>query len=146
MILNLEIMTLDHLDKFKAREDILINVTEVCSRMLEDGNFKMFTVLDDKKPVMILAVQYITGNVGELIVYPATCFKAYTEFFRTSELFLEGVMEQLELTRLQASINSEKPKFIKWIETFGFVREGLMKSFGTNHEDYYLYSYTGRGL
>lgn len=60
------------------------------------------------------------------------------EVLRASESFLNALMK--DLRRVQCEVMAENTAAVKYIETFGFLREGTMKNYGPNGEDYYLYA------
>lgn len=50
---------------------------------------------------------------------------------------LNNMIKTFELYRVQATIMESE---VKWIELFGFMREGLLRKFGPNKEDKYIYA------
>ena len=50
---------------------------------------------------------------------------------------LNHVIKSLGLYRVQATIMESE---VHWIELFGFTREGLLRKFGPNKEDKYIYA------
>ena len=65
--------------------------------------------------------------------YPKTVFKA-------ARTFIIDAIEKMDLHRVQATIRATDLTAIGWIEHLGFEREGLMRKFGPNQEDQYLYA------
>lgn len=148
MTLDLQAFHMDHLQHFEAREDIMIDVANSCKEMFYDSQIMMFSVLHkNHDTILIIVLQFIKSNVGEITVYPSKDFISgapfLKEFFLKSDDFLYGIMNELELSRLQASIDISEPSFVTWIEGFGFEREGIMKHYGGDGKDYYLYGYGG---
>lgn len=63
--------------------------------------------------------------------------KAFHRLFRDR---MDLWYSMYNLVRLFTDVSAHDPRAIRWIESFGFEREGLQKSYGPNHEDYFLYA------
>lgn len=48
--------------------------------------------------------------------------------------------EMYHMRRICTDVAVGDPRAIRWIESLGFEREGLQKSYGPNGEDYFLYA------
>jgi hypothetical protein len=62
------------------------------------------------------------------------------EFFRHTQRRIQWHETNLNIRRTQVTIRAGYPFLIKWIELLGFQREGLMRKFGPEGDDYYLYA------
>ena len=54
--------------------------------------------------------------------------------------YLGGMIERLNLHRVQASIQETHKDSIKFMEYMGFEFEGTLRKYGTNQENYVLYA------
>ena len=70
---------------------------------------------------------------GEVTNHPVSVF-------RHTMLMIAEAIGKLHLHRLQATVLSTDEKAIRFVEGLGFQREGLIRKFSTNQEDYYLYA------
>jgi RimJ/RimL family protein N-acetyltransferase len=50
------------------------------------------------------------------------------------------VASDLNLRRIQAHCDVNVPKAVKFLEQIGFQREGLMRGYGEDGSDHYLYA------
>lgn len=62
------------------------------------------------------------------------------EFVKHINSRIEHYIQVLDLVRVQTSIRASKPLLVKWMKVLGFEREGLMRNFGPEGDDYYLYA------
>lgn len=49
-------------------------------------------------------------------------------------------MRELELSRVHATIRADFPNAEKWIKVVGFEKEGLMRGYGPDKEDHFLFA------
>lgn len=78
---------------------------------------------------------------GECWLVPSIHVKRYAKsVYKTAVEFIADTTEKLGLYRVQAVIMADNPVHVRWIERLGFEREGLMRKFGPNKEDKYLYA------
>lgn len=62
------------------------------------------------------------------------------EVVRTSKWYLEKGAAALKIWRAQAAVNAEWPAACRFAEICGLEREGTMRQFGPNREDFYMYA------
>jgi len=100
-----------------------------------------FTGLVNKKPIAAGGVNHLWDNVAEGWViaskeiwkYPITCARAIkvrTDYLATNN----------NIKRIQTGVKADCKKAIRFAEWLGFKREGLMKKYGPDGSDYYLYA------
>lgn len=100
-----------------------------------------YTLLLDGEPVVSSGIIHIGFNRGEAWTLVSSLFYKHrkTCFKRIKEMV--GIIAQsMELVRVQSTIRADKPWADRWMKHLGFEREGLMKRFGPNGEDFVLYS------
>jgi len=77
-------------------------------------------------------------GLGEIWLIPSKFVNKWPlGVFKTAKAYIDDVIDKLDLYRVQATIAEPE---VKWIEQLGFTREGLMRKFGPNKEDKYLYA------
>jgi len=54
--------------------------------------------------------------------------------------YLKRVIEDYDLRRVQALVRADIPIAVKYIEQLGFEREGLLRKYGREGEDQYMYA------
>lgn len=59
-------------------------------------------------------------------------------FTRLCRIYFSQAFECLKLHRLQAYIRSTEPAYIRWAESFGFVKEGVLRKYGPEGVDYLM--------
>ncbi len=89
--------------------------------------------------------RYSTGNHYEICLMMNVhlrkmSFKYKRATILANKKVIEMFRESCEPTRLQANCLENVRVFQRYAEGFGFKREGLMRKFGINGEDYYRYS------
>jgi hypothetical protein len=62
-------------------------------------------------------------------------------FLRGTRNLLLWAMDAFQLRRVQATCLTEPPAFHRTLESLGFVREGLMRGYGMDGTDHYLYAF-----
>jgi len=62
------------------------------------------------------------------------------EFIYVLRESIKYYMEELKLKRVQATIRADFPGAEKWIKIVGFEKEGVMKSYGPEGEDHFLFA------
>lgn len=78
---------------------------------------------------------------GEFWLVPSIHVPRYPKLvFKAARSFINDAINNMDLHRVQATIKANDPTAINWIERLGFEREGLMRKFGPNQEDQYLYA------
>ena len=67
-------------------------------------------------------------------------YKYPVSIARYTEGLFDGIMERNELRRIQASVNCNDVKSVKFADWLGFEYEGIMKNFGPDGADYFRYA------
>jgi len=75
---------------------------------------------------------------GDLWLIPSIYVNKYPlTIFKVASSYISNAIDTLKLHRVQAIIMQPE---VKWIEKLGFEREGLLRKFGPNKEDKYIYA------
>lgn len=99
------------------------------------GFGKQFEILAVLSGCMIMR-----GNFEVSALVSDDAKKCPIQFARHVSRRLDHYDEQLGLRRIQCTVRTGFPFLVKFIELFGFEREGLMRKFGPEGDDYYLYA------
>ena len=106
----------------------------LCETIVKDrrGDFEVLAVLSG---ALIMAGNFeVSALVGD------NAKKYPLEFFRTVKSRIENYEMKLDLRRVQCTVRDGFPFLVKFIKMLGFEREGLMRKFGPEGDDYYLYA------
>lgn len=103
------------------------------------------TILINNKPIACGGVHIFDTNrgVGEAwVVCDRNINKYIKPFFEISAGFLNEVIKTYGLRRLQARVVVDFELGVQYVEHLGFKREGTMKKFGPDGDDFYMYGRT----
>jgi len=64
------------------------------------------------------------------------------EFYRTVKSLIKEYEEKLNIVRLEMTVKHNLRDACKFAASLGFDQEGLMRKYGLNGEDYFLYART----
>jgi RimJ/RimL family protein N-acetyltransferase len=67
-------------------------------------------------------------------------YKYPVSIARYTDGLFEGIMKRNNLRRIQASVNCNDEKSVKFANWLGFEYEGIMKKFGPDGADYFRYA------
>jgi len=100
-----------------------------------------FTALVDGKVYAMFGLVPFWKGVYEAWLIPTSDLDEHKfKMCRTSLKFFEYTAKILRARRYQCYVHSQNFLSIRWIEMMVFKKEGLMKNFGPNQEDHFLYA------
>lgn len=83
----------------------------------------------------------ISAHAATLNMLMADCFvKVKKELIWVLRESIGHYMRELELSRVHATIRADFPNAEKWIKIVGFEKEGLMRCYGPDKEDHFLFA------
>lgn len=100
------------------------------------------TLLNDSLEIVACA-GVIMGfeGVGEFWMIPGKLVPKYPKsVWKEAKAFIDDSVERFKLCRIQATIREVDLKAIRWIERLGFEREGLMRRYGLDRLNYFMYA------
>lgn len=99
-----------------------------------------YTILIDRKIVFCGGVSLLGYGRGEVwLVFSTELYRHVKTVYRVMKMLLSIVVEQFRLTRLQTVVKCDIEAGTRFVEHFGFEREGLLRAYGPNGEDFYIY-------
>jgi len=101
-------------------------------------NMNAYSYYDDNQIIGILGVLKVNSNTCELCILLDECSKQYVGEIYHYAFKTLAVIQQY-FVRIQAVVRTDWLVAIRFIERLGFKREGLMKKFGPDGNDFYLY-------
>lgn len=85
-------------------------------------------------------VHFYWPGVGEAWTFMTSYLHKYRfSIHKHTARALDIIMNENSLYRVQAVVDASHKAAVSWIETLGFYREGLMKKYGPDGRDYYMY-------
>ena len=124
-------------------EDNLAKSDEIAKR---DGEFYLtrgpcFSAILDGRVIGSAGIMTMWPGVGEAWLLFSKEVENHKRFvYETVTEYLITLVCDLDLRRVQAHCNANLPVAIRFLEQMGFEREGLMRKYGTDGSDHYLYS------
>ncbi len=114
-----------------------------CLRELKvDSNNPALTIIHGKDEIL--------GFVSGSFIYPQvfTIFSLLSEsvkkypvaFHKEVERILSVYIETCDIKRVEMYVKASFKQAVRWAERLGFQREGLLKNYGIDCCDYYLYA------
>lgn len=101
--------------------------------------FSVFS--DDRLLIVIAGVGIIWEGVGVAWTVPSIYVDDYKlSFHKAVKDYLEKIIESNNLHRVQCYVHKDYDVSQKWVKRLGFYREGLLKQFGSDKADYYIYA------
>lgn len=105
------------------------------------GKLMAFTLISDGKPVAVGGIYEIWEKVGEAFaLISAEAVKYPKSLFKFFSINMEIGIEAGEYNRVQAAVKSDFEKGIRFVERLKFNQEGLMKYWGPDGSDYFMYA------
>lgn len=98
-----------------------------------------FTI--DEKPVGIIGVTVLRAHIAELWGFLSEDVKKYPLAFHKQCIeLLNKYFAELNVPRFQCYVMSEYLEGNRWMKLMGFQREGLLRKFGADGKDYFVWS------
>ena len=99
-----------------------------------------YTATYKAKVIVMFGLYPLWKGVAEAWMLPTEHLNDSKLIFHKASLrFFEYASEKLKLKRVQTYVCTTNYRAIKWMEMCYFDREGLLKKFGPDQNDYYIY-------
>lgn len=97
------------------------------------------TMLQDQKPIGIFGCfMFIPGVIHVWAYLSEEVRKTPISFHKECRKLFRFYSEKYRPLRLQIDVRADYPEGIKWAESLGFQKEGIMKNFGAQGVDSWL--------
>lgn len=117
-------------EEFKKWAEINANGAAFTCRRISDG-----------KIIACAGVRIIWPGCGEAWALFCDEIVSYKkDSLVITRKYLWRIIEDFKLRRVQAYIRADNPAAINYVEHLGFKREGLLRKFGMEGEDQYIYA------
>lgn len=116
------------------------------------GNREMFEIYQKIGPAITLlndryevvgcgGVIIVWEGIGQFWMIPGVLVPKYAKtVWKEVKLFIKDSTERFALHRIQATVREADPRAIRWIERLGFEREGLLRCYGQDRENHFMYA------
>jgi len=95
----------------------------------------------DGKPVCAFGVVPLWRGVGDVWMVTDVELPTYGRtFHRVAKQMFDIYIGELWMVRLQCTVHSRNFQAIKWIKKMRFLEEGLLKKYGPDGHDFYMFA------
>jgi len=99
-----------------------------------------YTLLDGDRPIISGGVAIMWRGVGDSWMLVSKYVKKYPlSVYKTVSSIMEDIIERQKLYRIQTVIKEDDSTAINWIERLGYTREGVLRQFGPDRQNYLMY-------
>lgn len=124
----------EHLNRIAVKD---IHQSEVPKVVMTDA----LSFMDGETPVAIFGVfMFIPGVIHLWGLVSDAVRKKPVAFHKVSGDLLNFYQKKHQIRRIQIDVRVSYTEGQRWAESLGFEREGIMRSFGSDGTDYYLYA------
>ena len=100
-----------------------------------------FTALADDGIVGAAGVVMVLPGNWEVWCYTTEMFSKYGfAIHRSVKRFLDAFAKRSDWRRFQCVVDSTYPVAVRWVEALGLEREGTLRRYGPDGQDYYQYA------
>ena len=143
MILKLTMTTPSDVEIIKIREDGAYsdqNEKSFIASLLNAPKTYCYTISDTYGPIAIMMGLTVKTGVIEICGLVAEDVKKYPrEFIRICRNLIRVATDVLRIHRIQCTCRSDFPVAAKFIEFFGFEREGVLRKACADKKDLFIY-------
>ncbi len=126
-----------HLDFFVPKDIFKEEIDHQGDKL---NNFT-YTLIAEKDVIAVFGLKQMWPGVAEIWALTSELVHKYPVFFHKECIkLIKTHAEVLKLHRVQCSVRADYEEGLKWIESMGFKKEGLMEKYGPNKMNYYLFS------
>ena len=115
-------------------------LAEYSAAYFQKHGFGLTALADDGIVGAAGVVQVLPGN-WEVWSYTTELFPKYGfAVHRSVKRFLDAFTKRPNWRRYQCVVDSTHPVAVRWVEALGLEREGTLRKYGPNGEDYHQYA------
>jgi len=99
-----------------------------------------YTFIKEDKAIAVLGGNLLWPGVMEVWTVTTDLITEYPlEFHKKVRDVISGLEKELEIKRFQATVRADFDMGKKWLHSLGFISEGLLKKYGPEGEDYFMF-------
>lgn len=99
-----------------------------------------YTLLDGDIPIISGGVAIMWQGVGDSWMLVSKHIRRYPlSVYKNVSSIMESIIERHKLHRIQTVIKEDDSTAIIWIERLGYTREGVLRQFGPDRQNYFIY-------
>jgi hypothetical protein len=141
--LHIEFLKSEHLKKIDpvtSKSELSI-ISGPIRQAEKAGTLLGFSLFSDNEIIVIGGIYRMWEGVGEAFsVMSKNAYKYPKALFSAFARNIETGITAGKYRRLQATVKADFGAGIRFLERLGFEREGLMRSWGLDGSDYYMYA------
>jgi len=133
---------LSRLELDRAAEVEFTSLDNMKARAQEVADAKIaWTVFHDGNPALCFGINPYWPGMAEAWMIPSQyALDRGLRLTRGAKRFFDTIGATLDLRRLQIVVCVDREKAVQWAEFLRFEREGLMRRYGPEGSDYYMYA------
>lgn len=125
----------------KAIYDSDRTVQHRADMMLKNPTSRIFTVCSEGKPIAVLGTHKCFAGTWELWSIMGTEIEKHKiETAKICKRLLDSSAVTFQVKRYQSVCTARFEKAQRWFDFLGFQKEGTLRSFGEDGEDYHIYA------
>jgi hypothetical protein len=128
-----------HLDFFTAKYDYG-NIEKDLVHALESRQSTILTLASDTSVIAILGINLQRPGLGELWMLVGADLDRYFVSFQKSVDELLSKTKEMNIHRLQMSVDCTFETGIRWAKHMGFKEEGVMEAYDSQGRDHFLFA------
>lgn len=134
-----------HMDRINISDDdkgLFHELPDLESRMEDVARSgTAWTIFYNRQPALCCGVELKWRGVAEAWLVPGrVSIEHGTLLSRGARRFFDNIGAELGLRRMQIVVCVDREKAIQWAKFLKFKEEGLMKGYGPEGKDYYMYA------
>jgi len=134
-----------HLDSLGLSDDdelVMQSLPDLKERLIALEESKMaWTIFYQGQPALCYGFEYKwQTNIEAWLVPGKVAIKHGTLLSRGARRLFDKIGPHIGLRRLQIVVDVDREKAVQWAEFLKFKREGVMKEYGPEGHDYYMYA------
>jgi len=102
-----------------------------------------WTIFYQQQPALVMGLEYKWATNHEAWLVPGKLAIEHGSLLsRGAKRFFDKIGDKLGLRRMQIVVCVDREKAVQWAKFLRFEREGLMRCYGPEGKDYYMYART----
>jgi len=117
------------------------DVVERTENVIRSDNAHAHTIVKFGKPIAVVGGDLLWKGVAQIWSVSSPEIEKYPVFYtRTSRMFLRLYHDLFGIRRYQCAVRCDFKSGQRWAEALGFTSEGIMRGYGPDGADHFLYA------
>ncbi len=130
----------EHLNQLNRIKDCVPdNLSEKIAEYESRG--LVFTIIHEEQPISVCGAIELWPGVAEIWFLTTEYVDEHKTFFYRQVInLMNHVQKEMNLHRMQCTVETDFVQCQKWLEGLGFIIEGVMLMYGPDKKNHYRYS------